>query len=357
MRRITIKHAKPGMISDMPIYDNLGNLLAGRNKELTVEFIRFVWKKGVTELFIRDWRVSDVVVAPLFTPQTEGKVTEAIRQLILNHTGKPDIADNDLNQVEVALSGMISGMELNVMGELNVSCCIALNDYLYLQPAKTAALSLAMGRAMNMPNKELVQLGLAAILKDIGLSPETINAVDSLTEGASPRVREHPTTAYNILSKHEITNGEIAKAVLQHHEYWSGRGYPQGTKGKEISQKARIIALADTFVDLLSERPGRGKYMPHESIEYIMAGGGDQYDPELVELFVRHIPSYPAGVSVQLNNGDMGIVSNPKLGFVARPIVRICTKAGKGLLQHPFDIDLSRAVHQNVLITKVLEYD
>lgn len=97
--------------------------------------------------------------------------------------------------------------------------------------------------------------------------------------------------------------------------------------------------------------------MPHEAIEYIMAGGGDQYDPELVEVFVRHIPSYPAGVSVQLNNDEMGIVCNPKLGFVARPVVRICAKPGKGLLQHPYDVDLSKALHQNVLITKVLEYD
>ncbi|MHB8105731.1 MAG: HD-GYP domain-containing protein, partial [Dehalococcoidales bacterium] len=272
MRRITLKHAKPHMISDMPIYDSLGNLLSPRNKELTVEFIRYIGKKGVNEIFIRDWRVSDVVVAPLFTPQTEGRLTEAVRQLILNHTGKTDIPDNDLTQVETALNAMIGGMELNVVGEINVSCCFSMKEYLYLQPVKTAALSLAIGRALNLPSKELVTLGLAAILKDIGLPPEIIEAVDSPSEGGSARMREHPVVAQKILSQHQITTGSIAEAVLHHHENWSGRGYPQGIKGKEISRYARIIAIADAFVDLLSERPGRGKYMPHEAIEYIMAG-------------------------------------------------------------------------------------
>jgi HD-GYP domain-containing protein (c-di-GMP phosphodiesterase class II) len=345
------------MIVELPIYDSWGKLLSNRNKELTVEFIRYIGKNGVIELFIRDWRVSDVVVAPLFTPQTEGRVTEAIRQLFMNHTGKPDIADNDLNEVEMALTAMIGGMELNVVGEINVSCCFSPKEYLYLQPVKTASLSLAIGRALNLPSKDLVALGLAAVLKDIGLSPEIIEAADCLFEGGSARMREHPVVAHKILSQHQITAGKIADTVLHHHENWSGSGYPQGLKGKDISQNAQIIAIAEAFVDLLSERPGRNKFMPHEAIEYIMAGGGDQFDPELVELFVRHIPSYPAGLSVLMNNGDIGIVTNPKLGFVSRPSVRICSKANKGLLKRPYDVDLSKAEHQTMLITKVLEYD
>lgn len=97
--------------------------------------------------------------------------------------------------------------------------------------------------------------------------------------------------------------------------------------------------------------------MPHEAIEYIMAGGGDQFNPQLVEVFVRHIPSYPAGLSVQMNNGDIGIVCNSKLGFVARPTVRICSKIKEGLLRRPYDIDLAKPLSQNVMITKVLEYN
>ena len=154
-----------------------------------------------------------------------------------------------------------------------------------------------------------------------------------------------------------MTSGEAAKGVQQHHEFWNGAGYPQKLQGKDISIFARIIAVADTFVDLLTDRPGRSKYLPHQAIEYIMAGGNDQFDPEIVELLVRRIPSYSAGLSVKLNTGDTGIVVNPKLGFIARPIIRIFHRPAQGILKNPFDIDLCKPEYQRLLVTQVLEYD
>jgi HD-GYP domain-containing protein (c-di-GMP phosphodiesterase class II) len=252
---------------------------------------------------------------------------------------------------------MVKDMNLNIVGDINVMCSILPKDYVYLQPVKTAGLCLAIGRGLGLSPEELIALGMAAVFKDIGLPPEIIDSVDCLAEGASPKMREHPEAGSNLLQQHPLTGGVVAKAVLQHHECWSGSGYPRGLKGNEITRFARIIAISDAFIDLLAVRPGRNRFMPHEAIEYIMACGGDQFDPELVEVFVRHVPSYPSGLSVQLNTGDTGIVSDAKLGFIARPIVRVCYRPVKGLLTQPVNIDLSHAAYQRMLITKVLEYD
>lgn len=358
MRRITIKYAKPHMYLELPVYDAWGKLLAPRYKELTIELIRYMAQNGVNEILIMDRRTDDIFIAPLFTPQTEVRMNQAFRELILNNTGKTDISGNDLEHVTAALNSLIADMELNLLGEINVTCSISRKDYLYLKPVKTAGLTLAIGRALKLTNKELVALGLAAILKDISLSPDVINDVDFLNESGSPRLINHPADAHKMLSQHEFISGEIAEVVLQHHENWSGSGYPQKLKGNAISRNARIIAIADAFIDLLSVRPGRGRYLSHEAIEYIMAEGGDRFDPGLVELFVRHIPSYPAGLSVEMNNGDGGIVTNPKIGFIARPIVRIFfSKATGGLVPRPYDIDLTHKQHQSMMITRVLEYD
>jgi HD-GYP domain-containing protein (c-di-GMP phosphodiesterase class II) len=350
MRRITIKHAKPHMYLELPVYDAWGKLLAPRHKELTIELIRYMAQNGVNEIFIMDRRTDDIVIVPLFSPQTEVRMNQAFRQLLSNNTGKADISEDDLEHVITALNALIADMELNLFGEISGTCSISRKDYLYLKPVKTAGLSVAIGRELKMTNKELVALGLAAVLKDISLSPEIINDVDFLTEGGSPRLINHPADA-------AFTREEIAEVVLQHHENWSGSGYPQKLKGKTIARNAQIIAIADAFVDLLSERPGRNRHMPHEAIEYIMAEGGDRFDPQLVEVFVRHIPSYPAGLSVEMNNGDGGIVTNPKLGFVARPVVRILFKAKEGLVGRPYSIDLTRPEHQSMMIARALEYD
>jgi HD-GYP domain-containing protein (c-di-GMP phosphodiesterase class II) len=357
MRRITLKHAQPGMIVEMPVYDNWGNMLVYSNNTLSKQLIDTITQRGVSEIFVRDWRVMDVLVAFLFTPQSEGLLAKNFVQFIQANAGKSALDANLLAQIKVGVSSVVRDMNLNVIGDINVSCSISPKEYVYLQPVKAAGLCLAIGTGLGLKSDDLVTLGMAAVLKDIGLPLEIINAVDFLTEGGSPRLRNHPETAYNLLMQHQITAGDVATAVLHHHENWSGSGYPNGLKGKDISYYARIIALADAFVDLLAERPGRKRCMPHEAIEYIMASGGDQFDPQLVETFVRQIPSYPAGLSVKLNTGDVGIVSNPKRGFVARPIVRICVKPDVGELEDPEDIDLSQKEFQRMLITQVLEYD
>jgi hypothetical protein len=357
MRRITVKHAQPGMVAELPVYDNWGNLLLNKDQQFDTKIISQMTDKGVTELLIRDPRMADVVIAPLFTPQTEGVLAKAFKWLVMDCSSKMILSDGHLSRVKAAMDDMVKEITKSYKGDVNVSCRISPKDYAYLQPVKTAGLALAIGSALKLPPSELFALGMAAILKDVCLPIEIIDSVDCLIEGGSPKLRDHPRNAYHMLSLHRMTAGAIATAVSQHHEKWSGTGYPKMLKGADICRHARIIAIADAFVDLLSDRPGRGKFMSHEAIEYIMAGGGDQFDPDLVKVFVQHIPSYPAGLSVQLNSGETGIVSNPKLGFVARPIVRICYKPAEGNLANPFDVDLSRVEFQRMLITKILEYN
>jgi len=357
MRRITLKYAKPGMVLDQTIYDSFGNVMVEKNKELDAGLIVSMKDKGVTEIFIRDWRAMDILAAPLFTPQTEGILAKAFRQLLLDNEGRQRISVINLNQVHLAMIAMVRDMNLNMIGDINVSCNISPRDYLYLQPVKAAGLSMALGHGLRLSPDELTNLGMAAVFKDIGLPKDIVENVDWMAEGGSTRMLDHPAIGYKLLNMHKLTSGDTAKAVRQHHEFWNGTGYPQGLKGRDISLYARIIAVADTFVDLLTDRPGRSKCLSHEAIEYIMAGGNDQFDPEIVELLVRRIPSYSAGLSVKLSTGDSGIVSNPKLGLIARPIIRICHRPAQGLLKKPFDLDLSKPEYQRLLVTQVLEYD
>ncbi len=83
MRRITLKHAKPGMVVEAPVFDNWGNLLVEKNSELTAEMINNILSRGVSEVFIRDWRVTDVLVVPLFSPQNEGILARAFWRCVM----------------------------------------------------------------------------------------------------------------------------------------------------------------------------------------------------------------------------------------------------------------------------------
>jgi HD-GYP domain-containing protein (c-di-GMP phosphodiesterase class II) len=86
---------------------------------------------------------------------------------------------------------------------------------------------------------------------------------------------------------------EIAEVVLQHHERWDGLGYPRGLKGEDISLNARIIAIADTYDAMVSERAYRHSYSKKQAIEEIQRCAGTQFDPHLVKLFTEMMDEEP----------------------------------------------------------------
>ena len=90
---------------------------------------------------------------------------------------------------------------------------------------------------------------------------------------------------------------------MHHHERWGGSGFPSGLAREQISPFARIIAIADTFYELVSVRPDRPAYMPHEAVEYILAYTGELFDPTLVDLFTKIVPLYPTGINPSAHLG------------------------------------------------------
>jgi HD-GYP domain-containing protein (c-di-GMP phosphodiesterase class II) len=359
MRRITIKYAQPGMVLGVPVYDSYGKEILGRRTRLDDPCLKLMAKNSISEILIEDWRVDDIVVAPMISPEKEGKLANAFRQFIISLKNGQSIESTNITYVIVAINEIARNLNLSILGEINVSCSVSQADYSYLHPVKTATLAMSFGQRLGMSAEKLVILGVSALLKDISYIylPADIKDPQSAKIEETKIMQKHPVMSYMLLKQHNNINNETLNAVLQHHEYWSGRGYPRGLKAQQISTYAQIIAAADAFTDLLIEHPMKERYMPHEAIEFIMASSGDQFSPELVEAFIRKIPAYPNGLTVKLNSGEIGIVSDPNLGYIARPIIRICYEPEKGNLKKPIDINLAKAEFQHKLVSKVLEYD
>ena len=96
--------------------------------------------------------------------------------------------------------------------------------------------------------------------------------------------------------------------------------------------------------------------MPHQAVEFIMAYAAELFDPDLVQLFARQIPIYPTGVTVKLNTGEVGIVSDANLGHIGRPVVRVCFDDEQREVAEPYDLDLSDPDHQDRLVSQVMDY-
>ena len=247
----------------------------------------------------------------------------------------------------------------DVIGEPNVAGCHTLSEYDYIQPVKVAGLSLLLGRKLGYSLVNLTSMGIAALFMNIGyvvLPPKTISESETRTEKEWQEFHKHPWYGSEIIKRYGALDPTVSKVILQHHERWDGHGHPHGLKGEEISPFARILAIADTYFDLVSTRPHRKALMPHQAIEFILAYSGELFEPDLVQLFARQTPLYPSGVTVKLTTGEVCIISNVNLGHIGRPVVRVCYDENEKPVQQPYDIDLSDPERQNQLIEAVLEY-
>ncbi|AKN30106.1 diguanylate cyclase [Clostridium carboxidivorans P7] len=149
----------------------------------------------------------------------------------------------------------------------------------------------SLGKAMNLSDGEIQELKTVGLLHDIGkiaIPEDILNKPGKLTNEEWEELKRHPEIGYRILSSVNDMS-EIAEYVLAHHERWNGSGYPKGLKGEQIPLKSRIIAVADAFDAMISERPYKNSLSREEAVKELIKNAGVQFDPELVKIFVKKV--------------------------------------------------------------------
>lgn len=146
--------------------------------------------------------------------------------------------------------------------------------------------SVGLAEAVGFPDIETVRL--SGLLHDVGkitISADILNKPGKLTEEEFSEIKKHPTTAFNILEVSDVflNSKDIVK---YHHEKMDGTGYPEQLKGDAIPLGARIVAIADVFDSLTSQRSYRDPMPVDEAIEIIRNTSGQHFDPDLVEAFI-----------------------------------------------------------------------
>ncbi len=147
--------------------------------------------------------------------------------------------------------------------------------------------SLALGRTLNLSDEQLQRLELAAVLHDIGkigVRDDILLKQSKLTEDEFQQIMRHPVFGEEIISRIPQLS-DIIPGVKHHHERFDGRGYPDGLSGAQIDITARIIAVADSFDAMTTDRPYRKGFPFEEAFEELRKNAGTQFDPEIVEAF------------------------------------------------------------------------
>ena len=149
---------------------------------------------------------------------------------------------------------------------------------------RVADLAILIARQMGVEGADLREVMLAAQLHDVGklfVPREILEKPGRLDPGEFAQMQEHATLGANLVRRIPELAGAAA-AVAQHHERWDGRGYPDGRSGEDLRLSARIIAAADVFDALTSERAYKRAWSTDDAVDELRKGVGSQFDPDVV---------------------------------------------------------------------------
>jgi diguanylate cyclase (GGDEF)-like protein/PAS domain S-box-containing protein len=150
-------------------------------------------------------------------------------------------------------------------------------------------LALSLGKRVGLTEYQLGNLKLLALLHDmgkIGIPDSILFKTYILTPSEWKKMREHSLIGYR-MAKNIPDFAPIAQEILYHHEHWDGTGYPDGLKGENIPLLSRIISIVDAYDVMQSRRPYKGPISKTEALKEIKRCAGTQFDPQLVEIFLK----------------------------------------------------------------------
>lgn len=215
-------------------------------------------------------------------------------------------------------------------------------DYTPHHSANVAVLSLVLGAAISTNRRFLNCLAAGALLHDVGMlaiDREVLARPGILDPDEWEAVRRHPLTSARLVSRVEGLDKSALVTVLEHHMRYDLNGYPVRVPRRKLHVTSRIVAIADSYDAMTSERSYSAARTPDRAMAVLASEAGAGLDPELVQLFIRVLGVYPPRATVRLSTDEVGIVVRVT-GQPTRPVVRVI-KDPTGASIEPKDIDLA----------------
>lgn len=170
---------------------------------------------------------------------------------------------------------------------------------------------MAFGRHLGLPKKDIKNLGMSALLFDIGkmkVPRELLIKPGRLTKDEYLVIRKHVQHSVEIIENIKGINDAVISIASTHHERFDGTGYPRGLRRNRIPLFGKIASIVDCYDAITSIRPYRKAISPTEALRMLYRQRNRAFQDELVEQFIQCLGVYPTGTLVELNTGEVGII-------------------------------------------------
>lgn len=355
MRLVATAKVEPGTKLGKTVRNDKGQILLSEGVELSQKLLRRLLLLGITYIYIKDSLTDDIEYIEVLPERVRREAVQTIettfKEIHMDTKFKSTFVIEKASQrFKVLIRQLLFELKNNASLLTMLADVYTYDNYIFSHSLHVTMYSLAIGMELKLSQKDLEILGLGAILHDVGkmkIPFEILQKPGKLTEEEYKEIKKHPDEGFEMLRNVPTLSLLVAHCAYQHHERINGSGYPRGIRGDDIHFLAKIIAVADVFDAVTSNRVYREAMLPHHGLEILFAGSGTLFEAKIVEAFRKGVAIYPVGITVILNDGRKGVVSRQNMGISDRPIVRIIED--NGVRVEAYELDLAKSLTSMII--------
>ena len=334
--RMKTHHLKKGTVIKADVYNRIGVILVPAETTVTSEVFELLTKHFIEEVVIE--YISEPATVTSFSAGrrriSEKKLQEAtIIYKVAEDTLAQNLKDIIQKDKEVdipSLLGLLQSVINKADEELSIFDILHHmqkdSNTLYAHSINVSLYAQLLARWVGLDSEEIELVSLAGLLHDMGHMqyPESDSAPFTLHDGMDKVCHEqHPTLAYRLLQNKRNVDHRIKQAVLTHHERFDESGFPLRVSFVNISEITRVLAIADSYVTLITEEAGHPALTPFDALKLLQDTDYKKYDYKFLTTFIEHVALNYVQHDVLLTDGRTGTILMINKTDLSRPLVQI----------------------------------
>ena len=341
MRFVNIDSIKEGMVLAKSLFGKNGELLLNKGVVLFSSYVIKIKQQGYNGIYIEDQLSKEIEITDIVDDNLRFEAVKSVKSVFSNIEDGKGIPLHMYRNLTAIIDDIVDSILENKSAIVNIIDLKTFDNYTFYHSVNVCILSVVIGKTLNLNKKQLYNLGMTAILHDIGktfIPREVLNKNGKLTDEEFDIIKTHSSKGYCYLKDNFDIPAVSYVGILHHHERYDGYGYPMGVKGEAISLFGRIVSVSDVYDAITSDRPYRKALPSFEAIEYIMGNSGIAFDPEIAKIFIQKIAPYPVGTSVRLSNDKVGLIVENYPDCCTRPKIKIFMHGDKEVAPYYMDL-------------------
>lgn len=348
MEKVAVSELSEGMVLAETLFcPKTNKVLLTKGTKLTEAFINQIKSRNFEEILVEELYTLCIDPIDNIRKALKSGLNEEILKLC------PDKIEANKSDKMFTVSRLVRNLISEIIDDsVLTGFCVQMkiidDRFLYTHSVSVCALSMLVSGALDLSEKEIIIIGSAALIHDLGLCemPHLVNQTQRSPQQEA-LFKEHPLYGY-YFAKEAGVSDRISNIIRHHHEQWNGDGFPEKLVGESIPLGSRIISVCDAF-----DRAVRFENIPrYQAIELLYGGGNFYFDSNIVKAVVNNLAVYPLGSMVRLSTGEVGVVVNIRNNMGARPVVRVYYNKVNRSMSSPKDIDLGK--ERTVFIQNIL---